>query len=116
MKLTEDFETMTGEIARRLEIRLEPLQELEGGRSGARTFLVSVTSLQPPLTPSHMILRLESARRGARTAEGNKVAEATLGSDFVRDHVVAPSLGPTTCGSMTATFYNLAGGSLMQWR
>src|SRR5947207_1885735 len=116
MKIADDFASMTGEIARRLGLRLESLQELEGGRSGARTFLVLVTPLNGTAKPSHMILRIESARRGARTAGGHQAARSSLGSAFVLDHVVELGFGPATFGGVTATIYKLVGGSLMQWR
>jgi predicted ATPase/Tfp pilus assembly protein PilF len=98
-------------------LQITPLQELKGGRTGARLYLVSVST---PVRDSvqHIVLKLDRVNPQARSDEtirhGLAVSQAP--PDFARRHMVNLAFDRVERDGAIAVFYSIAGQSLHHFR
>lgn len=97
-------------------IEIVPLQELKGGRTGAKLFLVSVC-LSDSGRVLHYVLKLDRVdQRGAMNEiECHQLARNQAPAEFARDHI--PEIAyQVEQGQNIAIFYTIAGQSLLNYR
>ena len=102
----------------RLGIKISPLEQLSGGRSGALLYLVSISSSNDQA--AHYILKLESVNQqrdhGQSEAERHQIALTRAPQEFAEDHIAQRAFEPVIFEGRSAIFYKIAGGSLQQCR
>ena len=100
-------------------IGITPLQELRGGQTGARLYLVSIRQEgEAPAGRSaaveHAILKLDRGNPKARAGEMelHEQAARLAPADFTRRHMPSFPLPPVKTAEASAIFYAIAGQSL----
>src|SRR5262245_14836022 len=123
-ELTTDFQSLPQEYQQvirlaedRNKIRVAPLQQLVGGRSGAIVYLVSVLSSETQRI-EHSILKLD--RRG-KSASSDEVARHNVmmsrsTPEFARAHIAELVFDAVEREGAIAIFYRIAGQSLLDYR
>ncbi len=101
----------------RHNLQVTPLEELKGGRTGARLYLVSVSTLvRDPI--EHIVLKLDRINPEATpdeiTRHGLAVSQAP--PDFACQHMVDLAFDRVECDGAIAVFYSIAGQSLHHFR
>jgi predicted ATPase len=98
-------------------IRLTPLQELSGGRTGAYLYLVSV-SFPDSKQVRHLVLKLDRKGTKAKLDEIARHSQAVneAPAEFVRDHVPELAFDRIELKGLVAIFYGIAGQSLHHYR
>ncbi|HSL28965.1 MAG TPA: tetratricopeptide repeat protein [Anaerolineales bacterium] len=123
-ELTTGFQSVPPEYRRVLEqaqdqhrIRIEPLQVLVGGWSGAMVYLVSVTHLDSQRV-EHFILKLDRKSKTARSDELSRhlTAHSRSPAEFARDHLATLAFERVEAEGAIAIFYSIAGQSLQAFR
>jgi predicted ATPase len=98
-------------------IGITPLQELKGGRTAARLYLVSVS--RPEADPvEHLVLKLDRVNPKARSDEvaRHDLALSQAPSDFSRQHMAQLAFERVEQDGAVAIFYSVAGQSLHHFR
>ena len=99
-------------------IGILPLQELRGGQTGARLYLVSIRpdrqASGPPAGVEHAILKLDRGNPKARAGEMELHEQAVrlAPADFARRHMPSFPFSPVKTAEASAIFYTIAGQSL----
>jgi predicted ATPase/Tfp pilus assembly protein PilF len=98
-------------------LQVTPLEELKGGRTGARLYLVSVsTPVRDPV--QHIVLKLDRVNSQVRSDEttrhGLALSQAPPG--FARQHMVDLAFDRVERDGAIAVFYSIAGQSLHHFR
>ncbi len=98
-------------------IAITPLQELSGGFSGARLFLVRVASTESDRL-EHLILKLDRRRHTSSSDEvtRHEVVQRTSPPGFAQERVPQLALDRVESDEALAMFYAIAGQSLRRFR
>lgn len=114
--LPPDYQHILRVAQERLQIETVPLKQLLGGRTGARLYLVSVSS-KPPQKIEHYVLKLDRVHRKAKSDEiqQHKSALSQAPPEFARQHM-ADLVFSVEHQGVIAIFYTIAGQSLHQFR
>ena len=124
-KLDSEFQFLVPEyqnalllLQERHNIRIRPLRQLTGGRTGALLYLVSVSS--PNSSIEHFVLKLDRpARWGSEwhnEAERHRLAAKLAPPAFTQDHMTSLAYDPVEAEEALAVLYTIAGESLQQCR
>jgi hypothetical protein len=97
-------------------IEVFPLEELKGGWTGARLFLVSV-STDDARTVDHLVLKLDRIHQKVSKTESekHKLVHSLAPKKFAMAHVPEITFEAVT-GNAIAIFYTIAGQSLLRYR
>jgi predicted ATPase len=97
-------------------IEVFPLEELKGGWTGARLFLVSVSTVDAR-TVDHLVLKLDRIHQKVSTTESekHKLVRSLAPREFSTVHVPEIAFEAAT-GNAIAIFYTIAGQSLLRYR
>jgi predicted ATPase len=106
------------------KIEVTPLQELKGGRTGARLYLVSVSSpdsdpVQRPVGHlRHFVLKLDRKSKKTKMDElkRHSTALSQAPSGFARNHIANLAFDRVELEGAVAIFYSIAGQSLHHYR
>ena len=111
--LPSEYQNVLRLAQERHNIQVTPLEELKGGRTGARLYLVSV---RDPV--EHIVLKLDLIKPDARSDEITRHALAVSRAppDFARQHMVDLAFDRVECDGAIAVFYSIAGQSLHHFR
>ena len=115
--LPDDYQSVLCLAQERHNINITPLEELKGGRTGARLYLVSVS--KPESRPvEHFILKLDRINPKARSDEFTRhsLAVSQAPPDFASQHIADLALDRVEHEGALAIFYAIAGQSLHHFR
>jgi predicted ATPase len=115
--LPSEYQSVLSLAQERHNIKVTPLEELKGGRTGARLYLVSVST--PAAGPvKHFVLKLDHINPKARSDEGSRHSQALSQAppDFARQHLPDLAFNPVEHDGAIAIFYAIAGQSLHHYR
>ncbi|HEY0172564.1 MAG TPA: hypothetical protein VGB98_16195 [Pyrinomonadaceae bacterium] len=124
--LTSEFSNFAGEYQQLLlraqdsyGIKIVPLQQINGGRSGALLYLVSV-SQNGRSSLRHLILKLDTLKEWHKNelgeVERHRLALNEAPSGFSEDHLAQFAFEPIEINGRTLIFYTIAGDSLQRCR
>ncbi len=117
--LVPEYQNTLRALQEREHIRIRPLQQLTGGRTGALLYLVSVSTVDPT-SVEHFILKLDRpAQWGGdwkNEAEKHRLAASLASKDFVQHHMAQLVYDPIEMDGALLVLYTIAGGSLQQCR
>jgi predicted ATPase len=123
-ELAAEFGSLPTEYQRVLElaqkrhnIQATPLEELKGGRTGARLYLVSVSRPTHDLI-EHFVLKLDHINPKARSDESTRhgLALSLAPADFADRHMARLAFDRVEHDGTIAIFYSIAGQSLHHFR
>jgi hypothetical protein len=101
----------------RHNIKVTPLEELHGGLTDARLYLVSVS--RPAHAPvEHFVLKLDRVNPKTRADESTRhgLALSRAPSEFARQHMADLAFSAAEHDGAIAIFYSIAGQSLHHFR
>jgi len=115
--LPAEYQNLISLAQERHSIQITPLQVLAGGWSGARVYLVSILSQNPPRL-EHCILKLDRKNEYSTSDETQRHADAVRLSPpaFAAEHLAQMAYEPVEAGGVLAIFYTIAGQSLHRYR
>jgi hypothetical protein len=113
--LTSEFSNLPGEYKQLLlqaqdayGIRITPLQQINGGRSGAQLYLVSV-SREDQTSLRHLILKLDTLKEWHKNelseVERHRLALTESPQDFSEAHLAQFAFEPIEANGRTLIFY-----------
>jgi predicted ATPase/Tfp pilus assembly protein PilF len=113
-RLATEFQTVLRIAQEQHNIQVVPLAELKGGRTGARLFLVSVSSESPGI--AHYVLKVDRVPKRAKAdeIEKHRTAADQAPPEFARRHMADVAFEVKHQGAI-AVFYTIAGQSLHQY-
>jgi predicted ATPase/class 3 adenylate cyclase len=113
--LPEEFQQILQRVQELQGIEITPLEELKGGRTGARLFLVSVKPAGSKKV-SHLILKLDhlSPKTKSDESKRHRLAMSQAPPEFAKGHMAEIAYELTHEGSI-AIFYSIAGQSLINF-
>ncbi|UCD98470.1 MAG: AAA family ATPase [Chloroflexota bacterium] len=114
--LPRDFQQVLSLAEQQNDIEILPLEELKGGRTGAKLFLVSISG-QRFQRISHLILKLDHIHKKAprNESENHRLARDLSPAGFAEQHL--PEIAfESQKGDAIAIFYTIAGQSLLSYR
>ena len=114
--LPVEFQNILQQVKEEQEIEIVPLEELKGGRTGARLFLVSIAPISTGKV-AHLILKLDHVPKLAKLDEIQKhsLALSEAPADFAKRHMAEIAFDRAQDGCV-AIFYDIAGHSLINFR
>jgi hypothetical protein len=125
--LPTDYQRVLSLAQERHSIKITPLEELKGGRTGARLYLVSVSSATPANGSApgetrdavqHFVLKVDRINPKAKTDEMTRHALAVhrAPSDFAAQHLADLAFERVEHEGAIAIFYAIAGQSLHRFQ
>lgn len=111
-----EYQNILGWVEQQHAIQITPLQELRGGRTGARLYLVSAGNAKNGQV-EHYVLKLDQIRKPERADEihRHQLALEQAPADFGVRHTARLALTAEHDGT-AALFYTIAGQSLQNYR
>ncbi|HJR09558.1 MAG TPA: hypothetical protein VJ842_20010 [Pyrinomonadaceae bacterium] len=101
------------------DIKITPLQQISGGRSGAILYLVSVSQFNQS-SLRHLILKLDTLKewhkKESSEVERHRLALNESPQDFSQAHLAQFAFEPIEINGRTLIFYTIAGDSLQRCR
>ena len=115
--LPADYQNVLGLAQDKHNIRVKPLQEIKGGRTGAYLYLTSVSS---PVSKDvqHLILKLDHKNKKAKLdeRERHKIAVSQAPAGFAQNHIASLAFDRVEFNEAIAIFYGVAGHSLHNYQ
>jgi hypothetical protein len=115
--LPSEYQNVLRLAQERHNLQVTPLEELKGGRTGARLYLVSISApVRGPV--EHIILKLDRVNPQVRFDEATRhgLAVSQAPPDFARQHTVDLAFDRVERDGAIAAFYSIAGQSLHHFR